>query len=342
MSFQTMQGQGQQQTQGQGQMQDQGKKYEHNLSECGIDFNLNTGDNIPALGLGTWQVDPSQIGDIVRKAIEMGYRHFDCSPEYGNQQQIGEVLNEYIHTKGFGRNNFFITSKLGTGSHNKREVKNDLERTLRELQVHHLDLFLMHYPLGYQTGQRATNVPLEETWREMEALMKDGKTRAVGVSNFNLQQLRDLEKIAKIKPAVAQFENHPYLIQRDIIEFCNRHGIVVVCQAPLGSVAGHDELMRDPTLNQIATKYNKNPCQLILRWNIQNRRCVIPKCRDLSHLQDNLKVFGFEITKEDLDKIDSLHQGKNFLGMTEKMGAGLGMGMGMPEERKQGSQVGAR
>jgi len=317
--------------------------------EYGIDFNLNTGDNIPAIGLGTWQIDPQQIGKILRRAIELGYRHFDCASQFGNQKEIGTVLNEYIHTKGLGRNNFFITSKLWNTNHRKEHVKQELERTLRDLQVRHLNLFLMHFPVSFEHTPEAfskdasgkgklDNVPLEETWRAMEVCMKDGMTRALGVANFTLEQLQKLYTFAEIKPAVAQFEVHPYLIQSDVLEFCNRHGIVVVCHTPLGSVEGCDELLNDPTLKQLATKYRKTPSQIILRWNIQNRRCVIPKCRDLGHLEDNLKIFDFEISKEDLAQIDTLHRGRRYL-LPSKV---IGVPIFEDEKKATTTQVGAR
>lgn len=338
--------QGQFQGQGQGQP---GLGAGYKYAEYGIDFNMNTGDNIPAIGLGTWQLEPSKVGEILRRAIELGYRHFDCASQFGNQREIGMVLNEYIHTKGYGRNNFFITSKLWNTNHRKEFVKQELERTIKDLQVHHLNLFLMHFPVSFehtaeaipkdQSGRvKLDNVSLEETWRAMERCMKDGMTRALGVANFTLDQLQQLYSFAEIKPAVAQFEVHPYLIQRDVLDFCNRHGIVVVCHTPLGSIEGCDELLNDPTLKQLATKYRKTPSQLILRWDIQNRRCVVPKCKDIAHLEQNLKIFDFEINKEDLEKIDSLHRGRRYLQPSKVIGVPIF------EDEKRGTtaQVGGR
>lgn len=336
-------------TQGQRPVQPSQGEGKRNYAEYGIDFNLNTGDNIPAVGLGTWQLEPSKVGEVLRTAIELGYRHFDCASQFGNQREIGTILNEYIHTKGYGRNNFFISSKLWNTNHKKEFVKKELERTVKDLQVHHLNLFLMHFPVSFEhTGEavpkdssgrvKLDNVPLEETWRAMEDCMNNGMTRALGVANFTLSQLQQLYSFAKIKPAVAQFEVHPYLIQREVLDFCNRHGIIVVCHTPLGSFEGCNELLNDPTLKQMATKYNKTTPQIILRWDVQNHRCVIPKCHDLTHLEQNLKIFDFELSKEDLQHIDSLHCGRRYL-MPSKV---IGVPIFEDEKKATTAGVGAR
>jgi len=294
--------------------------------EYGIDFALNTGDNIPAIGLGTWKLH--DVAGCLTNAINNGYRHFD----FGNFDDAslapaGDVLYKYIHSPHFGRPVFFLSSKLDTSCHHRHKAIENLEKHLRLLKCHHLDLWLMEYPLE-QGG-----ASLEETWGVMEKMVYDGKTRAIGVCNFNLTQLQRLLSFCKVPPAVLQIECQPYYQQKELIEFCNRNGIHVTAYSPFGSDEGVKQLLNDPAIQELAKKYNKTPNQIIIRWNIQNHRSVIPRAENFDHQKQNLLVFDFELKDDDLKKIASLDRGQKFVAPEKVI---QGTAVGQATEKTQG------
>jgi len=302
--------------------------------EYGIDFPLNVGTNIPAIGLGTWRLENAKVGQIVHDAVEMGYRHFDCASFYGNQKEIGDALQPYFTNSQFGRHRFFITSKLWNTNHRREHVKEELERTLHDLKCHHLDLFLMHFPLAFQhtaanipkdqSGKAMLdNVPLKETWQAMETAVQDGKCNAIGVANFRIDQMRELLSFATIKPSVLQIELHPYLQQQELIDFCHSQGILVVAYSPLGSDEGHDKLQNEKVIQDLCKKYNKTASQIIIAWNIQCGRAVIPRTCSIEHLQQNLKVFDFTLTETDMKCLCHLNQGTRFISALKTFGVPL-------------------
>lgn len=287
-----------------------------NTHKCGVDFALNTGTNIPAVGLGTWKISKENI----LSGFNLGYRHFDCALFYGNQCEIGEAFHELWNQK-VPRGDVFITSKLWNTSHRRHNVYEELDKTLKELQVHHLDLYLMHWPLafvhGYQAIPRDHNgkvllddTPLEETWKAMEEMYKDGKCRAIGVSNFTLPLLQHLESTAEIMPSVLQIELHPYLQQPELIRYCHSRGIHVTGYSPLGSSFRGDKcnLLDDPVLHRIAKKHNRTPAQIALRWSIQQHISVIPKAGSIEHMKQNLQIFEFELSDEDMKAIAGMEK----------------------------------
>lgn len=299
--------------------------------EYGIDFPLDCGINVPAIGLGTWRLEPDKVGQIVHDAIEMGYRHFDCASFYGNQKQIGDVLHQYFSNSDFGRHRFFITSKLWSTNHHRAHVKEELERTLHDLQCHHLDLFLMHFPFALQHGSAPVpkdesgkplldNVSLKETWQAMETAVIDGKCKSIGVANFRIDQLREILSFCTIKPSVLQIELHPYLQQQELIDFCHHNGILVMAYSPLGSDEGCQKLQNDNIVTELCKKYKKTPTQLVIGWNIQCGRAVIPRTHSKEHLKENLNVFDFTLSNEDINKLNGLNQGTRFISPLKSFG----------------------
>jgi diketogulonate reductase-like aldo/keto reductase len=299
--------------------------------KCGIDFALNTGTNIPALGLGTWKIPKEKAKDTITKAIELGYRHFDCALEYGNQEGIGEALHDIIEKRHLSRKEFFITSKLWNTHHKRHSVYEDMESTLRQLKLHHVDLWLMHWPLAFHpkaVGRNGSDtesskdqhgkvmlddVSIAETWHAMEVMHKDGKANAIGVSNFTLPMMEQLLSTCEIPPAVLQIELHPYLQQTELIEFCQSKGILVTAYSPLGSNSCDVDVLEDPVLKQIAKDHNKTPSQVVLKWQVQRHIAVVPKAEDPKHMHQNSQIFDFELTDAEVRKIETLERNLRFI-----------------------------
>lgn len=305
---------------------------ENTKSKCGPSFALNTGTNIHVIGLGTWKIPKEEAKETITKAIDLGYRHFDCALEYGNQEEIGDALHDAIEKKHMGRREFFITSKLWNTHHNRHRVFEDMEETLRQLKLHNVDLWLMHWPLAFQAkagGRRGSetesckdqrgNVMLEDvgivdTWRAMEAMHRNGKARAIGVSNFTLPMMQQLLNACEVLPAVLQIELHPYLQQNELVEFCHDKGILVTAYSPLGSqVSGDVDPLEDPVIKKIASDHNKTPGQVALKWQVQRHIAVVPKAKDPEHMLQNSQIFDFELTNDELRKIESLDRDLRFV-----------------------------
>jgi 2,5-diketo-D-gluconate reductase B len=256
------------------------------------ELELKGGNKIPVLGLGTWQLTGKKCIDIVKKAIELGYRHIDTAEVYGNQSEIGKAI-KYVH-----RSEIFLTSKIWTNHLHYDDVIEACNRTLEELSTNYLDLYLIHWP--------SMEVPFEETFRALEELVADGKVKSVGVSNFTINHLKEALKVAKNQITVDQVEFHPYLYQKGLLEFCNKNGIVITAYSPLG----RGGILRDEKIRKIADKYNKTSAQVCLRWCLQNGVVVIPKSGSEGHLKENLDIFDWNISKEDMKRIDSLDKGE--------------------------------
>ncbi|XP_067888813.1 aldo-keto reductase family 1 member A1-A isoform X2 [Heterodontus francisci] len=273
---------------------------------------LATGQKMPLVGLGTWKSSPGQVKLAVCYALDMGYQHIDCAYGYSNEHEIGEALREKFKTsKSIMRKDVFITSKLWNTKHHPDDVEPACRKTLEDLQLDCLDLYLMHWPMAFERGNimipknddgtvRYANTDYKDTWKAMEKLLEKGLVKAIGLSNFNAKQIDDILSIATYRPVVNQIECHPYLIQNQLIDHCTKQKIIVIAYSPLGSSdrpwarPGDPKLLEDPRILKIAEK-----------WQVQREIVCIPKSATPSRIKENIEVFDFMLSKEDMKQIES-------------------------------------
>jgi len=301
---------------------------------------LQNGVQMPMICLGTWKSDPGETGAAVKAAIEAGYRGLDCANDYGNEAEIGKALKEIFAAGTVKREDLFIQGKLWNTNHRKEHVRLDLEATLKDLQLPYLDSYLLHWAQACPaTGKLALNVngnrlapqeegtmfPVDEkglyvydrdshfmeTWHAMEELVDAGLCKTIGLSNFNIEQIREvLMNAKKHKPAILQNECHPYLQLKDMLDFCNIHQIQLQAYMPLGSAdrpmaqPEDPEVLQDKQIHKIASKYKKSPAQVVLRWHIQRGVAATPKSVNPGRIKENNDIWDFELTPEDMREFD--------------------------------------
>ncbi|KAI1278421.1 Aldo-keto reductase family 1 member A1 [Halotydeus destructor] len=294
---------------------------------------LSDGSSIPILGLGTWKSKPNEVYEAVKYAIkEAGYRHIDCALAYLNEDEVGRAVKECIESGVVTREDLFITSKCWNTFHSFDQVALCLDKTLKDLQLDYVDLWLLHWPLGYQEGGDVfpqdeagkfitTEVDYLDTWKGMEQEQIKGRAKSIGISNFNSQQIDRLLGVAKVKPVANQVECHPYLIQNELNEFCKARGIQLQAYSPLGSPdrtwASKDEpqLMQEPIIVGLAEKYKKSPAQILLKFQVQRGIVVLAKSVTPARISANLELFDFELTADELASIETLNRGFRFVGL---------------------------
>jgi len=271
-------------------------------------FTLANGIKMPAVGLGTWRAEPGVVEKAVQEALKIGYKHIDGAYVYENEKEVGKALHEAFTTGGIKREDIFITSKLWNTRHTPKDVKPAFEKTISDLQLDYLDLYLMHWPIstdpnGPDFTTTINPILIIDTWRAMEELYESGKVKAIGVSNFTIPLLEDLLKEAKIKPMVNQIELNPYLPQPKLVEFCQQHQIHVTAYCPLGSGC-EPSVLKDPIIGEIAKKHGKTPAQVALSWNVQRGVTVIPKSVRNERIVENGQLFTLD--NDDIAKIATI------------------------------------
>jgi diketogulonate reductase-like aldo/keto reductase len=253
---------------------------------------LNNNVRMPILGLGVYQSPPGRVTqNAVKFALSVGYRHVDTARIYGNEADVGQA----VHQSGIAREDLFVTTKLWNSDQGNDSTLRACEASLKRLGMDYLDLYLIHFPVPETR---------KESWKAMGTLLGNGKCRAIGVSNFTIPHLEDLLKTQEVIPAVNQVEFHPFLYQKELLEYCQRKGIQVEAYSPLA----RGERFKHPGITALATKYSKTPAQLMLRWGLQHGLVVIPKSTGEERIRENSQVFNFEISSEDMKSLDSLNE----------------------------------
>ncbi|KAM9979168.1 hypothetical protein ACTFIZ_000495 [Dictyostelium cf. discoideum] len=275
-------------------------------------FKLSSGHKIPLVGFGTWKAETTLVGKAVEVALDAGYRHIDCAAVYLNEKEVGEAFTKKFKTEAtVKREDVFITSKLWNTFHKKEHVRPALERTLSDLGLEYLDLYLIHWPVAFEytsddiktSGSTQEFVSIRETWEEMEKLVDAGLVKSIGLSNFNVQGLMEVLSYARIKPAANQVELHPFLSQPELKKFCDKNNIHLTAYSPLGNGAFVD----NEEVAAIAKKYNKTIPNVLCKWATQKNFSVIPKSSTPSRVSENFDLFNFTIDDADmllLDKMD--------------------------------------
>jgi 2,5-diketo-D-gluconate reductase A len=254
---------------------------------------LNDGNTIPQLGFGVFQIAPRDTAEAVSKALEIGYRHIDTAEMYGNEKAVGEA----VRASGLERSEVFITSKLNNGFHRPDDARKAFSTSLSELGFDYVDLFLIHWPLPTLYGGDFVS-----TWKTLEEFYRDGHTRSIGVSNFQIEHLRRLSAETDLVPAVNQIEAHPYFTNGAVRAYGREHRIATEAWSPLA----RGKVLDDPTITQLAAKVGKTPAQVVLRWHIQRGDIVFPKSTTPSRMKENFELFDFELEPADIGRISAL------------------------------------
>lgn len=300
---------------------------------------MNNAD-IYKVGLGLWKLPKSDCADIVYNAIKLGYRQLDSACDYGNEVEVGQGIARAISEGVCTREDLKVTSKLWNTFHAKEHVELALQKSLSDLGLTYLDAYLIHFPIAQpfvpletryppewifdpesDTPEMITApVPLHETWQAMELLSEKGLVKEIGVCNYNSGLLNDLMSYAKIKPAQLQIESHPYLTQERLIKLATQYNISVTAFSPLGALSyleldmanQSESVLQQPVVMEAAERLNKTPAQVVLRWGVQRGCSIIPKSSNLNRLKENISIFDFSLSENEMNSISQLNANKRF------------------------------
>lgn len=301
---------------------------------------LADGGRFPSVGLGLWKLPQAETPAVVREAIRLGYRHLDCACDYGNEPQAGEGIAAALRDQLCRRDELWVTSKLWNTYHEPQHVRAACERSLRDLRLDYLDLYLVHFPIALafvpfdvryppewfhdpaasQPAMKPIRVPYADTWGAMEELQRAGLVKRIGVCNLNISALREVLAGCSLRPAVHQMELHPYLTQPRQLRYCAQEKVAVTAFSPLGAVSyesigmasPQENVLADPVVTAIAARHGRTPAQITLRWGVQRGCAVIPKTRTSARLAENLALFDFVLSAEEMAAIDRLDRHRRF------------------------------
>ena len=297
-------------------------------------------EKMPEIGFGLWKVDREQCADVVVEAISAGYRHFDCAADYANEVETGEGLKRAFDDGLVSREDLWTTSKLWNTFHHPDHVEAACRKSLSDLGLEYLDLYLIHFPIALeyvdfetryppewlfdpdaaQPEMRLASVPLHETWAAMEKLVEKGLVRQIGVCNYNSALIHDLMAYAQIRPSMLQIEAHPYLTQEKLIRLAKQYDMAVTAFSPLasssyveiGMAEESDSVLADQEVQEIAEAHEKTPAQVVLRWGTQRGTAIIPKSTDPGHMRENLDIADFSLTEGQMNRISALNADRRF------------------------------
>lgn len=256
------------------------------------EMKLKSGEEIPVLGFGTWNLSGDVVKRSVRDALELGYTHIDTAEGYHNEEEIGEVLEDY------DRDRLFLTSKVLPTNLHYDDVLESCNRTLEKLGTSYLDLYLIHWP--------NPAISIRETLSAFEKLHEEGKVKNIGVSNFSYYQLRIARKISELPISVNQVEFHPWYHDEDLLDYCRERDIHLTASAPLART----EVLKDELIQRLADKYDREPVQIVLRWAVQKDVIPIPKSSTRAHIRENSKIFDFQLEPDDVGSLDGISREK--------------------------------
>ena len=259
---------------------------------------LYNGHTIPQFGIGVYQIkDNKECEKVCLEAFKQGYRHIDTAHIYGNERGVGAAVKK----SGIPREEFYITTKLWIGDFGEGKSLKEVDEMLKRLDTNYIDLLLLHWPKGDYIG----------AYKDMEKAFKQGKVRSIGLSNFTEKQIEEIMSMCTVKPAIDQIELHPYGQRREVVDLCNKYNIKVEAWYPLAH--GERELLDNPIFTKIGKKYNKTNAQVILRWHIQKGYIIFPRSRNPDHIAENINIFDFSLTEEEMSEIDNLDKKKLYI-----------------------------